>query len=348
MRKVSVRCAAANDDEDDDDEDNVFVSRVPKRPREGKAAGSSSAAASSEQHSPIKKKKEKEFAWMESDDEDDAEPSGKRKDADAAASSKKKEFAWMESDDEDDAKDNAKPSGEQTRDAVAEDEATLENLEAVQSFGRMMLLMESLHDKLKARSLGAEEVAAACRALGRAKFFDGELLESLSSHLRAMIFSDKLSAEQVSDVMTCFWELNYYKKDVFSAVAKIFKSEIHQANLGPMDRGTWLEVMRALNHETDLDFMQLLEVPPLPPTNPSYRRIKCQFFARGNCALGEVCTWAHSDKAPLSLDMGGNEDAWRKRSVIMTHCQKYVFKEKDVMLGGLLAQKRKDAAGGLG
>eukprot|EP00930_Biecheleria_cincta_P047733 TRINITY_DN33156_c0_g1_i1.p1 TRINITY_DN33156_c0_g1~~TRINITY_DN33156_c0_g1_i1.p1 ORF type:complete len:352 (+),score=106.56 TRINITY_DN33156_c0_g1_i1:77-1132(+) len=351
MRKISVRCAAANDDEDDDAEDvgSAFAERVPKRPRINQLSDGGSAA-SSEKKQPVKKKKE--FAWMESDDEDDGEPSGEKvsekvsEKSVAAASSKKKEFAWMESDDEDDA---AEPSGEKTRDDADETEATLEHLDAVQSFGRMMLLTDSLHEKLKSRALGAEELAAACRALGRTKFFDGELLESLSSTLRAMILSDKLSAGQITDVFTCFFELNYYKKDIFSAVAKVFKAEGHQAALNPVDRATWLEVMQRLGHETDLEFMQMLEVPPLPATNPSYRRIRCIFFARGSCAAGDSCTYAHSDKAPLSLELGVNssEDAWRKRSVIMTHCQKYVFKEKDVMLGGLLAQKRKDAAAGL-
>jgi len=347
MRKVSVRCAAANDDESDDEED-IGSAFVPKRPRISQLSNGSSAAAS-ERSQPVKKK-EKEFAWMVSDDEDDGKPSGEQQSrgkADAQATSKKKEFAWMESSDDED--DTAEPSRPQARDELDEAEATLENLDAVQSFGRMMLLTDSLHEKLKTRALNAEELAAACRALGRTKFFDGELLESLSSTLRVMILNNKLTAGQITDVFTCFFELNYFKKDVFSAVAKVFRAADHQAGLSPVDRATWLEVMQRLGHESDLDFMQMLEVPPLPANNPSYRRIRCIFFARGGCAAGDSCTYAHSDKAPLSLELGVNssEDAWRKRSVIMTHCQKYVFKEKDVMLGGLLAQKRKDAAAGL-
>eukprot|EP00747_Dinoflagellata_sp_TGD_P170882 gnl/TRDRNA2_/TRDRNA2_203609_c0_seq1.p1 gnl/TRDRNA2_/TRDRNA2_203609_c0~~gnl/TRDRNA2_/TRDRNA2_203609_c0_seq1.p1 ORF type:complete len:334 (-),score=82.35 gnl/TRDRNA2_/TRDRNA2_203609_c0_seq1:22-1023(-) len=289
MRKVSVRCAAANEDEDEDFESFV-AERAPKRARSSSQLADTGAAA--EQVPPMKTKKEKEFAWMESDDEDDAEP-----------------------------------SGEQIRQDADDEEATLDNLDAVQSVGRMMLLSDSLKEKLITDALGAGEVAAACRALARSKFFDAELLEDLCATLQAMLRGDKLMTEHVTDAITCLKELNYYKKDVFSAVALAFKPKV--SVLSTLPRSTWLKAMRGLGHASDLDFMQMLEVPPLLPGSPNFRVVKCNFFAKGNCALGASCTYAHNNNAPLSLDVGGKEDAWRKRSVMMTHEQKYVFKEVD-------------------
>lgn len=290
--KVKLRCAAANDDEDDFG--SFAREREPKKTRTSEPS-SRAGAETSKQNPP--KKAEKEFAWMESDDEEEG----------------------------------AKPVAEQVS-QVSEDEATLQNLDAVSSFGRMMLLIDSLNEKLKSGSFGAPELAATCRALARSKFFDGELLEELIPRLQAMILSSKLSVEQVTDVMTCLKELNYNRKDLLSAIAKMFKSKVGSLSateFSPAVRSIWLEAMRKLGHKSDLEFMQFLEVPPLPSSSPSYGVVRCTFFARGSCESGISCTYVHSLKAPLSLDEGGREDGWKKRSVMMTHDQKYVFKEKD-------------------
>merc|ERR1712151_534087 len=137
----------------------------------------------------------------------------------------------------------------------------------------------------------------------------------------------KLTGDQATDVIVCLKELNYYKKDVFAAIAKWFKPKV--TTLSAAIRSTWLEAMQSLGHKCDRDFMQMLEVLPLQPVNPGYRRIKCAFFAKGTCELGDSCTYAHNDFAPLSLSDASNEDKWRKRSVIMTHDQMYVFKERE-------------------
>lgn len=290
MHKAKVKCTAANDEEDFGD---VFEERAPKRSR---ASGSSEKHAPLEQSRPAaKKKKEKEFAWMDSEDEGSA--------ADAEAS------------DED-----VKPDA---------DELTLDKLDKVQSFGQMMLLMErgSLQDKLKSNTLGPAEVAATCRALARSKFFDGELLEGLCISLRAMINSGKLTAELATDAIVCFKKLNYYNKDFFKAIAKEFMTKV--MTLTADIRNKWLDAMQGFDHKDNRDFMQNLEVLPLMPGNPSYKKVKCAFFAKGDCVLGESCTYAHNDFAPLSLIDITKEESWRRRSVIMTHDQKYVFKERE-------------------
>merc|ERR1712039_264288 len=75
-----------------------------------------------------------------------------------------------------------------------------------------------------------------------------------------------------------------------------------------------------------------------------YRKVKCQFFAKSHCELGDSCTFAHNQFAPVTLDGAASEDAWRRRSVIMTHEQKYVFKEKE--FGQSFQQTRSTSSSG--
>merc|ERR1719240_2443007 len=91
--------------------------------------------------------------------------------------------------------------------------------------------------------------------------------------------------------------------------------------------------MRHLEHKGDFDFLQMLDVPPLLPTEPGYGKVRCFFFEKGHCYIGNSCTYAHSLTAPQSLSDVAKEDVWRNRTVkgkvLMTHDQKYVFKEKE-------------------
>lgn len=229
----------------------------------------------------------------------------------------------MDSEDDD---EGSEASGEKPK--AEEEEVTLVALDNVQSFGRMMLLTDSLLSKLKSNTLSTDEIAAACRALARSRFFDGDILEKLSEVLKTSISGEKFSVEQVTDVLTCLKELNYCDKHTLQAIAKVYRSKI--ILLTPAIRNQWLECMQFLGHRNDLDFMQTLEVPPLLPTHVNYKRVRCKFFAAGKCESGDACTYAHSLSAPLSLDdAGAKEDNWRKRSVLMTHEQMYVFKERD-------------------
>merc|ERR1719277_1559176 len=87
-------------------------------------------------------------------------------------------------------------------------------------------------------------------------------------------------------------------------------------------RSVWLQVFKEFGHDADKDFLQMLEVPLLPATSPSFRRIRCFHFSKGACVLGSVCTFSHDQRAPLSLADGGNEDWWRSKPLVMTQCQK--------------------------
>lgn len=290
-RKAAVRCAAANDDEDFGD---AFDSKEDEKPRKHRLpaspGGEANAAGSSSQGA--KKRKTKEFAWMDSSDDEDVD----------------------QKDEPDSADEKSKQEDEQK--AVSE-----EALDQVHSFGRMMLFAPAIQSKLRKGSLSPSEVAALCRALARTKFFDRELLDDLYEVLRTMLAGSKISVLQTSDVIKCLKALNAYNREVCSAISRCFTSKI--LDLEVATRNEWLEAFRAFDHKTDPGFMQILEVPPVPPHHPNYKKVRCWHFSRGSCALSSTCAFSHDPGAPLSLSDGTKEDWWKcKSSIMMTQNQK--------------------------
>jgi len=213
-------------------------------------------------------------------------------------------------------------AGRQNNAADGEDEpeVTAEALDQVQSFGRMMLLAPSLRSWLGASERGPADVVAACRAMARTKFFDGDILEELYAVLQKLLKADRLDGTQTSDVILCLKTLNAYDRGVFSAVARAFKPKTGAIDSGM--RARWLEIFKGFAHDLERDFLQLLEVPPLSPAMPSYKKVRCWHHSRSCCVLADACTFSHDARAPLSLGEGGREDWWRSKSVMMTQNQK--------------------------
>lgn len=296
-----MRCAAANDDSDEEDLGTLTsASRRPRTNASGvRVEEQSSVASSSGAKDP------------------QPEGQGKRR-------KKEKAFAWMDSEDDGDEDDPevAEDAGKEKQDASEEEEDTVsvEALDGVQSFGRMMLLEPSLRKRLR-DSVDAELVAAACRALGRTKFFDGDLLEDLYEVLKSLLSTNRFSAMQTTDVLICLKDLNAYNRKVCTAIARGFASRV--ADLEPGMRAFWLEAFKAFNHTAEPDFVQLLETPGVAPTHPNYRKLRCLHFSRGSCALGSTCSFSHDPRAPLSLTDGVKEDWWKyKASIMMTQDQR--------------------------
>mmetsp|Transcript_107466 Transcript_107466/g.302414 ORF Transcript_107466/g.302414 Transcript_107466/m.302414 type:complete len:332 (+) Transcript_107466:57-1052(+) len=286
-RRATVRCAAANDDED---LGGLFdVKADLKRQRRAAPEASDSAAPASIGENV--KLRSKEFAWMDSDDENGQERDGEKADD-----------AEEDGDDED-------------------VEVTPESLDAVQSFGRMMLVAPSLLRRLRDAQAGPADIAAACRALKRTKFFDADILGDLSSELKRLLDGEKLDVVQTNDAIQCLAALNAYDRPLFSAVARAFKSKT--GVMDPGMRNSWVEVFKVFGHDSDEDFIQLLEVPPVPPVHPSYRKVRCRHLnlSRGTCALDGACTFSHDPRAPFSLIDMGSEDSWRARVTVMTEDQ---------------------------
>jgi len=232
----------------------------------------------------------------------------------------------MDSDDEDEAEGGAddpeeeKPPDDEAEEA--EEAVSVEALDKVQSFGRMMLLAPSVRGKLRGDSLGPTEVAAACRALARVKFFDREILDDLYTALRKLLAAGKLGASETSDAVRCMVLLNAYDAETFGAVAKSYLGKT--AELDAATRAEWAEAFKTFgHHKAEPCFLQLLEVPPVNVLHPSYKKVRCWHFSRGSCAVGGNCTFSHDPRAPLSLSDGTKEDWWKnKGSIMMTQNQK--------------------------
>lgn len=304
-RSKALTCAAADDDSLGSASDTCHEGkRTRQEPAETKSEGQDPGASG---HAA--KRKEKEFAWMDSDDEGEEEDEEEEREEHAPLPNQGIKSSEKHGDHAD-----AKTSEENR------DEVCVESLDEVQSFGRMMLLAPSLQNDLSGGKLEPAVVVAACRALGRAKFFDHELLEALFACLRQLLLADKLDVAQANDALLCLDALNAYDRGVLSAVAASFRSKT--STLEPAMRSSWLEVFRRFEHKIEKDFLQMLEVPPLIPANPSYRRVRCWHFSRGSCVLDKMCTFSHDSRAPLSLADGGVEDWWRAKPLVMTQNQK--------------------------
>jgi len=263
-------------------------------------------------------KKKKEFAWMDSDEED-GEGSGQAqegdKDGEGSGQTQEHDKAAAESGGQ-----GPKKAGEEQGDSDENVEVTVEVLNEVQSFGRMMLMAPSLRKWLQSGRREPADAVAACLALARTRFFDADLLEDLYAVLRKLLRSERLDNAQTHGVILCLKELNVYDKAVFSAIARAFKAKT--GTLDASARALWLDIFRGYGHEVEKDFLQLLEVPPLAPTMPSYRKVRCWHHSKGICVLEGTCSYSHDARAPLSLVEGGREDWWRSKSVMMTQNQK--------------------------
>lgn len=290
--KPKVKCAAVNDDEDFGDLDFLAKSHDSETRKASNAATVESDAAEREASAPEEKapaKKEKEFAWMDSEDEGLVET----------------------------AKDEVKQ--DEDIDEEKEEEVSVEILDNIQSFGRMILLQPSLQKWLRAeRSPG--DVVAVCRALARTKFFDGDMFSDIYSAIQKLLRLDKFDVSQATEAIMSFRVLNAYDRSVFSAIARTFRPKVR--SIEPLVRKDWLEIFQSFSHKGEDDFLQMLEALPILPNTPGYRRIRCPHHAKGSCVLDSSCTYSHDPRAPLSLAEGLNEDWWRNKPLVMTQCQK--------------------------
>eukprot|EP00930_Biecheleria_cincta_P023154 TRINITY_DN16763_c0_g1_i1.p1 TRINITY_DN16763_c0_g1~~TRINITY_DN16763_c0_g1_i1.p1 ORF type:complete len:387 (+),score=91.49 TRINITY_DN16763_c0_g1_i1:59-1219(+) len=271
-------------------------------------------------NSGSKRKKEKEFAWMDSEEEEaDGKPGSQaRKEAEEAERARRRRSRSRASPQQ--AQKRRSRSRERRRtsqsrrrsrsrkakekkeasDAEENQDVSGEVLDQVQSFGKMMILAPALQKKLKRMS--PENVAAACRAMGRTRFFDGDILRDLHDVVKRLLQRDQLTAQQANDAVQCLWEINSYSQPVLGALATSFKAKV--GSLEPVYRQMWLEIFKSFKHDEDKDFQQLLETPPLTSVSPGYQKIRCFHHSKGFCAVGEkACTYSHDQRAPLSLEM---------------------------------------------
>lgn len=314
-RKAAVRCAAA---EDEDFEDIADKKRDRKDNTESK--GKKGQDKEDKRDREGDKGKRDNGSKRDKDDRKDDEERKSAKEEKPKKEKKEKEFAWMDSDDDEDAGGSQKDGGDAEGKEEDDTDVSEKALDLVQSFGRMVLLEPELKKRLRSGRMETANIIAVCRAMARTKFFDGDLLQELYSLLRKLLEKEKLDAAQTDHALRSFTILNAYDRKFFYAVVKAYKGKT--ATLDQGMRTEWVEMFKAVGHDRDKDFFQLLEAPPMPPGHPSYRKIRCRHFMEKGCALEKACAFSHDPRSPISFVTGKNEDYWRTGAVVTTNNQR--------------------------
>lgn len=211
----------------------------------------------------------------------------------------------MDSEEEEDDKKEEKEKKEED-----EDKVNAEELNNVQSFGRMVILAPALLKWFRSGSMTPADVGTACSALERTKFFDGDILEELYVLLKKLFEQDRLSLEQAHNALLCLHTLNAFDESVFCAAAAAFFGRTASMESGL--RNVWAEMFQRVSDEKVKKFVQLLQVPPLDPTNPGYRKLRCTVLNHGHCLFGSSCSFSHETSAPLSFENDNDNRQIRK------------------------------------
>mmetsp|Transcript_122342 Transcript_122342/g.193783 ORF Transcript_122342/g.193783 Transcript_122342/m.193783 type:complete len:260 (+) Transcript_122342:59-838(+) len=172
-----------------------------------------------------KKKREKEFAWMDSEDEDSA--------AEKSSGSEKKE--------------STAPSGTKSE----PDEPT--SASDIQSFGQMVKMAPKLQAKV--RDMGLTELADVCQAAARVKFYDCSLLDALVSatkrHLRG---KGRHKPADIVRVLAGLSSINSYDKSLFELIERTL-AEYQESQIDAELRKQILKAMTAVGHKSEHPFI---------------------------------------------------------------------------------------------
>merc|ERR1719188_1032847 len=98
--------------------------------------------------------------------------------------------------------------------------------------------------------------------------------------LRKLLADTKLTPTQTSDAVQCMKTLNAYSQEVCSAIARSFMGRV--GDVEATMRAEWLEIFNGFGHRAEPGFLQLLEVPPVPPIHPNYKKVRCRHLSRGS------------------------------------------------------------------
>jgi hypothetical protein len=189
-------------------------------------------------------------------------------------------------------------------------------LDAAERFGQLMRLVPAVQARLSRGGMEVD-IAATYRAMGRLKFFDGDLLDSLNGALCGLLRGGKGTDTLACDAVECLTALNAYDRNVFSTIAQFFRPRIMV--LEPVARNTLLQCFQQFKHTAEKDFVQMLEVTPMSPIHPGFKKLRCRHDAQGSCVLGASCTFSHDPRALFTLEIGTGIS--RPSQVMLTQCQ---------------------------
>jgi len=190
-------------------------------------------------------------------------------------------------------------------------------LDAAERFGQLVRLLPAVQARLSKGAMEGADIAALYRAMSRLKFFDGDVLDSLNAALCKLLRGGKATDTLACDAAECLSTLNAYDRNVYSTIAQFFRPRI--LVLDPGVRNLLLQCFQHVNHAADKDFAQMLEVTPLSPVHPGFKKLRCRHDSQGSCVLGASCTFSHDPRALFTLEVGTGIP--RPSQVMLTQCQ---------------------------
>mmetsp|Transcript_98151 Transcript_98151/g.256324 ORF Transcript_98151/g.256324 Transcript_98151/m.256324 type:complete len:476 (+) Transcript_98151:80-1507(+) len=224
---------------------------------------------------------------------------------------KEKAFAWMDSDDE--SEHRGEESGEEGQrrraGSVAPGQAAiladgpggggiveedlLTQLRELQTFAGFVRLTESLVSR--ASSMASDHFVELCRAAARVKYFDGDLFGEVFKHLVPKIKAQELALAQLADIVQSLVDLNACDAAVTSATAAVLIPRV--GDLDKVQRLRWLDLLKDLKGPQFEVLASALKTAPCVEDDKQNMstsgKIACRHYARGFCAMGKNCTFAH-------------------------------------------------------
>jgi len=167
----------------------------------------------------------------------------------AAGGKEAKEFAWMDSDDDDEEKD----TGAASRSASP---ARLVPMEDVQTLGEMSQHAPQLERRLEDRDLDARELVKVAAAIARSKFFDAGLMEKLADEVRHVCKKRQLNVADTISILCCYADLNAPAPEMFEAACKMLHPEV--SGLAESDRQRLDAALKRVGHSVDDAFASAL------------------------------------------------------------------------------------------
>lgn len=136
---------------------------------------------------------------------------------------KEKEFAWMDSEDDEAVEKGqaATPPGSPVKSPVRD-----LDIHEVETLAQMARLAPGLEKRLRRGELRSRELCDVAEALARSKYFDQSLFGPLSSELSRAFRRGRLGPSDILQTLCSLAELNAYNAEMFEAGCKALRPEV--------------------------------------------------------------------------------------------------------------------------
>eukprot|EP00931_Biecheleriopsis_adriatica_P082354 TRINITY_DN55784_c0_g1_i1.p1 TRINITY_DN55784_c0_g1~~TRINITY_DN55784_c0_g1_i1.p1 ORF type:complete len:272 (+),score=43.16 TRINITY_DN55784_c0_g1_i1:54-869(+) len=210
----------------------------------------------------------------------------------------KREFAWMDSGDESNA-DEGDGGGSDDEKASSHHSPVValpESVRQVETFSEFLRVTPAL--KKIVPSMPADELTALCETASRLKHFDGDLFAEAFKQISVRIKAGEFDIPSITAVATALVDLNACDASVFRAATDVLIRRVHEL---PKDqRLHWLKLLASSGHAPDQVIRNAALISalkaPLPEDNAPAVRYCYEWVGQGFCPRGTRCTYAHPER----------------------------------------------------